>query len=304
MKRIFGLLLAVTFLFSGCIYEEKEEKLTIVTTLFPQYDFSRAIVGDKARVILLLPPGMESHNYEPGVEDIKKIAESDLFIYTGAIMEPWAESIIASVEIKGKIVDASENIKLCTHEHMSGEHHHHDNLDPHIWSSPENAMVMVENIVNALCVADPQNGDFYRENAKKYLEELEMLHNELTLLGEECEDIVLCHGGKFAMTYLENYGFDFLAAYDSCATSQEPSVMRVKEIIDKINEQKLKGVFCEELSSGRVAQTIGEETGVPVYLLHSCHNLSKDELLRGETYLTLMKSNIENIKKVIEDVNG
>ena len=81
-------------------------------------------------------------------------------------MEPWAESIIDSVEIKGKIVDTSENIKLCTHEHMNGEHHHHHNLDPHIWSSPENAMVMVENIVNALCIADPQNGDFYRENAK------------------------------------------------------------------------------------------------------------------------------------------
>lgn len=107
------------------------------------------------------------------------------------------------------------------------------------------------------------------------------------------------------MGYLErDYGFKFLSAYDSCASQQEPSAMRVKEIIDAVKSQNLSGVFCEELNQGRVAQTIGSEAGVPVYLLHTCHNLSKEDFLKGETYLSLMENNVENIKKVIENAVG
>ncbi len=303
MKKL-ALLLMVVLVFCACSVKMQEEKITIVTTLFPQYDFCRQIAGDKAEIILLLPPGMESHNYEPGVGDMQKICESDLFIYTGSIMEPWVQPIIESADIKGKIVDASENINICTHEHTEEEHHHHEEGDPHIWTNPENAKVMVKNILDALCNADNKNSDFYKDNAEKYMNELDKLNSEFISLGRECENIILCHGGNFSMTYLEPYGFKFLAAYDSCGTSQEPSIMRVKEIVDKIKEQKLKGVFCHELNSGRVAETISQEAGVPVYLLHSCHNLSKEEFLRGETYLSLMKSNAENIKKVIKDAES
>lgn len=297
MKKILSIFL-ILLLLTGCAQDKKAEKLLIVTTLFPQYDFCRQIIGDKAEVILLLPPGMESHNYEPGVGDIKKITESDLFIYTGASMEPWAESIIEAVDYKGKTVDTSDNINLCTHEHID---HHHEN-DPHIWTSPKKAKAMVKNILNALCTVDAENSGYYRENAEKYLVELDSLHNEFLILSEQCKEITLCHGGKFAMTYLESdYGIRFLPAYDSCGANQEPSAMRVKEIIEKIKTQNLKGVFFEELSSGKIAETISIEADVPVYLLHTCHNLSKEEFEKGETYLSLMKSNIENIKKVIKD---
>ncbi len=299
MKKLLSLLL-IFFLLTGCSPEKKKnERLTVCATLFPQYDFCKNIAGDRADVTLLLPPGMESHNFEPGVGDIKSISQSDIFIYTGAGMEPWAENIIRGVD-NVEIVDVSINIDLCTHEHNSEEHHHHEGSDPHIWTSPENACIMAENILNALCERDPENSDFYKSNAEKYLEELKNLDNEFRELGELSRGITLCHGGKLAMTYLEkSYGFEFLAAYDSCASSQEPSVLRVKEIIDKINEQGLKGVFYEELSEGRVARTISEETGAEMLLLHSCHNLTPEEIKNGEGYISLMQKNAENIRKVI-----
>lgn len=297
MKKLLSLLLII-FLLSGCTPEEKKnEKLTVCATLFPQYDFCKSIAGDKAEVKLLLPPGMESHSFEPGVKDIRDIWESDIFIYTGASMEPWAENIINGVDVK--IVDVSENINLCAHEHNT-EEHHHDHGDPHIWTSPENALIMVENILNALCERDPQNADYYKDNAQKYFLELEKLDTEFRELGERSKGITLCHGGKFAMSYLEkNYGFTFLSAYDSCSSSAEPSVMRVKEIIDTINAQNLSGVFYEELNEGRVAKTISNETGAEMLLLHTCHNLTFDEIQKGESYISLMQKNADNIRKVI-----
>lgn len=301
MKKIVALLM-VLFLLTGCNNIEKsEDKITIVTTLFPQYDFCRQIVGDRAEVVLLLPPGMESHNFEPGIGDIKTISESDLFIYTGENMEPWAHKIIKTVP-NAKILDASTNINLCAHEHTNEEHHNHGEKDPHIWTSPLNAKIMTKNIIEALCEIDPKNSKIYKDNGEKYLAELDTLDSEFSQLAQECKNITLCHGGKFAMSYLsEHYGFIFLAAYDSCASSQEPGAMRVKEIVDTINKQQLNGVFCQELNQGRIAETISEETGVPVYTLHTCHNLSKKEFEQGETYISLMKKNVENIKKVIEN---
>lgn len=303
MKKLLAVLLSLCLL-SACGQREEKEKLTIVTTLFPQYDFCRQLAGDRAEVILLLPPGMESHNFEPGIADIKNISECDIFIFTGAQMEPWAQSIIETMK-NTEIVDASKNINVCTHVHNGEEHHEHAENDPHIWTSPKNAKVMVENILKALCSKDENNAEFYKSNAEKYISELDMLDKEFSSLAERAQNITLCHGGKFAMGYLaHDYGFSFISAYDSCASQQEPSAMRVKEIIDKVKNQKLQGVFSEELNQGRVAKTISEETGVPVYLLHSCHNLSKEDFEKGETYLSLMKSNAENIKKVIENADG
>ena len=304
MKKLISLLI-ILCLFVGCgngVNKTENEKITVVTTLFPQYDFCRQIARDKMEVVLLLPPGMESHNFEPGVGDIKTVANCDLFIYTGENMEPWAHTIIETLD-GVKTLNVSKNINLCLHEHTNEEHHHeHEETDPHIWTSPKNAKIMAENILSALIEIDGTNADYYKDNASVLFNELDELDSEFLQLKDLTKNLTLCHGGKFAMGYLQrDYGFDFLSAYDSCASSQEPSVVRVKEIVDKISSQKLKGVFVEELNRGRVAETISKETGVPVYVLHTCHNLSKTEFMQGETYVSLMKKNIVNIKKVITD---
>ncbi|MBR6765760.1 MAG: zinc ABC transporter substrate-binding protein [Clostridia bacterium] len=299
MKRLLALLMCVLLL-CGCTQKEEGERLTVVATLFPQYDFCREIIGDKGTVTLILPAGMESHNFEPGVEDIAAISKSDLFLYTGDAMEPWAATVIKGVD--AEVVDVSEGVNICTDVHTGEERHGHDHSggDPHIWTSIKNAKIMVDNILKALIRIDEKNSEYYIKNAQEYLKKLDALDEKFTLLGRSTQGITLCHGGKLSSTYLErDYGIKIIAAYDSCSEWAEPSVLRVKEIIEAIRSQGLKAVLYEELSQGRIADTIKNEAGVEKLLLHTCHNLTKEEMNKGETYISLMEKNIYNLNRVI-----
>ncbi|MBE7092166.1 MAG: zinc ABC transporter substrate-binding protein [Clostridiales bacterium] len=294
MKKFLAIILCMIS-FCGCTPEKQEEKITVYATLFPQFDFCRQIAGDKIELKLLLPSGMESHNYEPGVKDIESILNADMFIYTGAQMEPWAQKILSGIDNNLMVIDASKGIELSEEHHQ--EHYH---IDPHIWTSPKNAKKMAKNILNALCVIDNKNSDYYIKNAGGLFNELDRLDAEFEELSLKAQNKVLCHGGKFSLNYLtKDYGLEFLPAFDSCSNWSEPSVTRIKDIVETIKSQNLKAVFYEELSSGNIAQTISNETGVEKLLLHSCHNVSKEDFLQGATYVLLMEQNIENIKKAI-----
>ncbi len=285
----------------GCAPEKEAETLEIIATLFPQYDFCRQIAGDKARVTLLLPPGMESHNYEPSVSDILSISKSDLFVYTGPYMEAWAQTVIDGLDETVRVVDVSQGITLCEHEdHEEHEHEGHEELDPHIWTDPVLAVEMVRNILAALCQADPHNSGYYTERAKAYIAQLEELDREFSAITAQLKNRVLCHGGRFSMTYFaRRYNLTFLAAFDSCSSQAEPSAARVVEMIHQVKEQNLPAVFYEELTEPRIAQVISQETGAELLLLHTCHNVSRKELEEGATYLSLMQGNAENLKKYV-----
>lgn len=317
-KLILGLLISVVLsgLLVGCNgnkSKDKEEvsdnKLKIVATLFPQYDFVREIAGDKADITLLMSPGVESHSYEPSPADIIKINESDLFIYTGKYMEPWAQSIIDGVENKDiEILNVSQNITLDKsednedhHDHDEedehGEEEHAHEYDPHVWTSPINAKIMVENILKELCELDPENADYYKQRAENYLNELNDLDNEFKEIFASAKRKEIIFAGKFALHYFaEEYGMEYESAFDSCSTETEPSVKVIAELIDEIKEKNIPVVYYPELTDPKVARSISDETGAEMMLLHSCHNLSKDEFKGGVTYLSLMKKNAENLK--------
>lgn len=304
MKKILSLL-CIACLFCGCATtkEKKEDKLLITATLFPQYDFCKQIVGDKAEVVLLLPPGMESHNYEPSVADIKKISESDLFLYTGNDMEPWAERILDGLNVKS--VDLSANIELCEHVHDDDDddndgHNHDHEHDPHIWTDPVNCITVTEDILYSLCAIDSENSEFYKKNAEEYICELKSLDEEFKSISGENKVIV--HGGRASMTYFaKRYGFTFISAVDSCSSYSEPSASKLTYMINYVRQNGVKAVFYEEMTEPKFAKVISEETGAEILLLHTCHNLSKDEFERGETYVSLMKQNAVNLKKALED---
>lgn len=296
--------------FIGCSSKEnkdaKDEKINIVATLFPQYDFTRQIVGDRANVTLLLPSGVESHSFEPTSSDIIKINKSDLFIYTGKYMEAWAENIVKGItNEKVKVLDVSNGINLDKeeeHEHEEEheekhEEHHHE-YDPHIWTSPVNAKKMVDNILESVCSIDPKNADYYRENANKYKLELDALNNDFKKVTSEGKRKEIIFGGRFALHYfVKEYGLKYEAAFDSCSTETEPSAGTISHIIKEIKEDKIPVIYYEELSDPKTARAISEETGAKMLLFHSCHNVSKEELENGATYLSLMKQNLENLKK-------
>lgn len=302
---------------SGCTKTENEEdeRLSIVTTLFPQYDFARQIAGDKADITLLLKPGTEAHDYDLSAADMIKINNADLFIYTGEYMEPWAASIVDSIDNKElNILDVSHNIKLLrgsdtdSHEHTEsyqqeeeGDTNDADHLheyDPHIWTSPKNAVIMINNILERLIEIDSENEAYYRENVEKYIEQIEQIDSDIRQIVEQAKYDTIYFGGRFALLYfVEEYGLHYESAFDSCSSETEPSAKLVSHIIDEMKENGASTVYYEELSSTKTAQTIADEIGGSILLLHSCHNVSSDEFKNGATYVSIMKQNAKNLEE-------
>ncbi len=314
----------------ACDNEKQEDsKITIMTTLFPQYDFAKQIVGDKCEVKLLLPPGVGSHSYEPTPKDIIDINNSDMIIYTGDIMEAWVATIIESADNeKLNVVDLSEGIELletgeAEHEHSHGhedefsneekheheednhevdlEHGHAHGIDPHFFTSPKNAVIMMNTILEQIVKIDPENEQHYRENAKAYIEKINEVDEKIHHIVEESANKTLYFGGKFAMLYFVNeYHLSYVSPFDSCAHESEANPKSIVEIIECMNEHGADTVFYEELVDPKVANMIAEEIDGNTLLLHSCHNVSKEDMEKGVTYVDLMNRNAENLMKGLE----
>lgn len=275
---------------------KKNESLQIVATLFPQYDFARILCGDKAEVTLLLPLGTDSHSFEPTPQDMIRVSDADLFLYTGDTMEPWVAGLARNAS--GMVVDVSEGVALLDGGdiHSTSSHSHHEaDTDPHIWTNPQNAVIMVKTICDALCALDMDNAPFYKENAERYTKELLALDAEIEEVVKAGKRQKIIFGGHFAMRYFTHrYGLEYETAFDACNGETEPSPAVLAHIIETMQNDTIPAVYYEELSTPRTAAIIAEETGAQMLLLHSCHNLAPEE--NGETYLSLMRKNMENIK--------
>lgn len=292
--------------------KNSNEKIKIVATLFPQYDFAKQIGGDKVEVSLLLTPGTETHTYEPTPQDIINVNKADLYIYTGKYMEPWSDKIANSITSNTQVLDASKNINLINEKQFEEEHstadsneeeddkgHHHE-YDPHIWLNPQNAIGMVKNIEEELCNIDPQNKEYYKKNAEKYINQLTNLDNEIETAIKESKKNKIAFGGTFAYAYfIQRYNLQYVSAYDSCGENSEPSVTKVKEVIDYMKENDINVIFYQELSTGKIADTISKETGATKLVFHTIHNASQEEINNGETYISLMQKNLQNLKQAL-----
>ena len=248
-------------------------------------------------------------------------------------MEVWAQTIIDSLDDSVMVVDVSDGITLekeedyfvdehIAHEHIThedtdedDEHGAHEDdehdshaghshsghtheYDPHIWTSPVYAMQMVENIVDALMEKDPQHAEEYRQRADEYIDKLAEVDAAFRQVSEESARRTIFFGGRFAMTYfVREYDFDCVSAYHDCSAESEPSISSVMRMIDEIKESGAKAVYYEELADPKVARTIAEETGVKLLLLHSAHNVSRQEYENGVTYLDIMWNNVEKLKE-------
>ncbi len=277
-----------------------DDKLTIITTIFPQYDFARAITGERADVSMLLAPESESHTYEPSMSDIKKVSEADLFIYTGNGIDEWAEKMSESLKDADVYLLASAQFVTETveadHDHDDHDHDEHSE-DEHIWTSPVNAEKMLCGILEAIVELDPENEDFYRANAKAYIAELDAVDALFREVVSESERNEIIVADRFPFAYLTNeYGMTYTAALSGCSVGQEPSASVISEMTTKVTEDGIKYVFIIENSDGKTAKLISEATGCGILTLHSCHNVTADELRDGVTYVDLMRQNAENLR--------
>jgi ABC-type metal ion transport system, periplasmic component/surface adhesin len=320
MKKGITFLITIILIFSLLVIgiskinkqSQSEEKIKVIATLFPQYDFAKQIGGDKVDVSLLLTPGTETHTYEPTPQDIINVNKADLYIYTGKYMEPWSDKIANSITSNTQVLDASKNINLINEEQFEKEHdtvdnneeesdnsHHHE-YDPHIWLNPQNAIGMVKNIEEELCNIDPQNKEYYQKNAENYIKQLTNLDNEIEITIRESQKNKIAFGGTFAYAYfIQRYNLQYVSAYDSCGENSEPSVTKVKEVIDYMKENNINVIFYQELSAGKIADTISKETGATKLVFHTIHNASQEEINNGETYISLMQKNLQNLKQAL-----
>ena len=321
MKKLFCLFISCVLMLAGCAPgggdAASDGKITAVASLFPQYDFTRIVGGDRVSVKLLLPPGSESHTFDPRPADISGIYAADLFIYTGAEMEPWAARILDGMPESLRIVDASSGVEAIRESHgeeehdhdHGGEEHEHDEhedhdhyeeghaYDPHIWLDPTLAMVMVDNIAAGLCAADPEGVEYYLANAERYKAELDTLDMTIweAVRARKTEAIVF--GGRFAYLYfLRHYELPYLTAYDSCSSQSEPSFPRIAELTRYISEHNTPCVYHEELADPVVARALCEGTGAKPLLFSTAHSVTRTQFDDGITYLDIMYANLENLK--------
>lgn len=300
-KRLFVLTVLAALLpqvLAGC----SGSKPAVVCTLFPQYDFVRAIAGDKMDAVLLLEEGETGHGFEPDAGDKRKIRNADLFIYTSDVMEPWAAAVIDDIgRSKINAVAAFSGVSV-EYYHAEGENGEETLApDPHAWVSPDNAVTAVESITQALCKIDSANAAFYRKNADEYILKLQVLDRGFLDAVKSGKRKTVVFADGFACRYfVKHYALGFLAAGAACAGDGTQTLTPdTEQIITAINTQHYPVVFYNEFSDRKTADEISEATGAQELLFHTCHNVTESELENGETYLSLTEKNLENLKTAL-----
>lgn len=271
-------------------------KLVAYTTIYPLYDFTVNVGGDKVEVINLVPPGAEPHEWEPSPRQMAEISKGGILIYTSFGKDYWVEKALNNInDANFSAVEASKGIEL---SHSSGAGNHDpgnpDSVDPHIWLDPVLAKKMVVNIKEGLMAADSSNRSYYEQNAEAYIEELELLDTEYQVLKNAPQkDFITSHA---AFGYLAaRYGLNEVPVRGMSPES-EPTPAKMAEIIKMAREKNISYVFFESMVDPRVSQTIAAEVGAGTLVLNPLGSLTREEIKAGCSYLSIMRENLANLK--------
>ena len=335
MKRIFPLFLALAVavsLLAGCgkknaaeSGESESDKLRVVATIFPGYDWVHQIMGDRAAaadLTMLLDNGVDLHSYQPTTDDIIKVFDCDLFIYVGGESDGWAENalktaankdikVVSLLEVLGERVKTEEIVEgmqdadhahAHDHEHDHG-HDHGEEKDEHVWLSLKNAKTLVAAISDALQELDPGNKDTYAANASAYIEELSTLDGEYqSAVGGAAHKTVL-FGDRFPFRYLvDDYGLSYYAAFAGCSAESEASFETVSFLAKKVDELKLPCVLTIEGKNHKIAETIVENTAEKnqkILTMDSMQSTTSEDVANGTTYLSVMEQNLSMLKEAL-----
>ncbi|MBR2751737.1 MAG: zinc ABC transporter substrate-binding protein [Clostridiales bacterium] len=311
-----AMILAGGVLLPGCkakgFGKDAQGKVKVLASIYPMYDFVKRIGGDLVSVSMMVPAGTEPHAWEPSTRDMMQLEEADLFVYSGAGMETWAEDVLKGVQNKNlTVLEASSGVELIKlwegdhddhDEHEEHEHegagHYHGEYDPHVWLSPKNAAIEMKNIAEALKKIDPAHASDYDKNYQAAKDECDKLDGEFAtaLAGAEGKYIVVAHE---AYGYLcREYGLKQLGI-EGVSADQEPDAARMREIIDLVAQYGVKCIFFEELVNPKVAQTIAEEAGCSTQALSPLDGLTQADIDAGRDYFSVMQDNLAAIKKAL-----
>ena len=317
MKKISKLLLIFVVSIFGIVSltgcnkkQETQDKLTIVSTNFPGYDFARAITMDNTniKVKMLLKPGAESHTFEPTPEDIKTIKNSDIFISVGGDSDEWVDDILSDIDTdKTKIiklidlVDAKEEVTTEGMESDEKEESEEEaELDEHVWTSPKNAIEIINKLKKEIINIDSDEKSNLESNANNYVNKLNDLDTEFKSIVKTAKRKEIIVGDRFPLRYFaDEYGLSYYAAFPGCSEQTEASAKTISFLANKVKEDKIPVVLKIELSSGNIANTIAKETNTKVLEFNSAHNISQSDFDAGTTYVDIMTKNAEVLKEAL-----
>ena len=332
MKKITALLLALFVLvgaLAGCGKQNdtnKTDKLSIVTTIFPEYDWVREILGDKAdnaEITMLLDNGVDLHSYQPTADDIVKISDCDLFIYVGGESDGWVEDalrnaanrnmkVINLLEVLGDSVKTEEIVEGMQEEHEhedahahddAEEHEHEEEADEHVWLSLKNAKMLVKVISKALQELDPDNKDIYAANADAYVKKLSALDAEYQAAVDAASNKTILFGDRFPFRYLvDDYGLRYYAAFVGCSAETEAGFETISFLAKRVDEWKLPCVLTIEGAQHKIAETIVRNTTAKnqkVLTMDSMQSTTTQDVKNGTTYLSVMEKNLSVLKEAL-----
>ena len=305
MKKIISifLLFVVTFAFCSCGEVERSTgKISVVTTIFPYYDFARSVSKGTCDVDMLLKPGSDVHSFEPTPSDILKIRNADLFIYNGGESDEWVDSILESLGDTDKpvVMKMTDYVKPLTE--MDADHHAEDEEDEHIWTSLDNAKTLVSKISDEVSKLDQKHKSVYTKNSLDYIEKISKVQSEIenTVNSSESKKIVV--GDRFPLLYFATeFSLDWECAFPGCSTETEPSLDRLSKLTDTIEKDKIKTILKLEMSENKVADTLADETNTKVRTFYSAESVSKEEFANNVTYVDLMERNNNALKEALSN---
>lgn len=286
--------------------QKQSEKISIITTNFPAYDFARAVAGDKADVKMLLKPGAEMHDFEPTPSDIIDIEKSALFIYTGGESDEWVEDILSSTNVNKslKMMDTVELVEEEAVEGMEAEEEEEEGEEPeydeHVWTTPKNAKKIIAKIKDELIAISPENKDSFEQNTTNYSNRLDELDSEFKEIINSAKRKTIVFGDRFPLRYFaDEYGLEYYAAFPGCSEQTEASSATIAFLVNKVKSENIPVVFKIEMSNNKIAQTIADETGAKVLTFNSIHNISAEDFESGITYIDLMEGNLITLEEAL-----
>lgn len=308
------LMLAFMLVLAGCGTKSGgivEDKINVMTTIYPIYEFTKEIGGDEVNVINLLPAGVEPHDWTPKSQDIVNASKAQLFLYNGAGLEGWAPDFLKGLDkdTKVKPVEVSKGVKLISADGDDGHNHgnegeedneqHDHHVDPHTWVSPKSALIMAENIRSSLVEIDPDHAEGYEQRYAALKQKLEKLDQSFSsqLSGMPKHEIVVSHQafGYLARDYnLKQY------AIMGLSPDAEPRAQDLVKLKKTVQEKGIRYIFFEELVSDKLAKTLASETGVETLVLNPVEGLTKQQEQNGDNYFTLMEKNLQNLTKALQ----
>lgn len=332
MKKILGVIaavLSVVIIFVACSNgrsnnenaiknNENNTKLSIVTTIFPEYDWVRQILGENQANVdltMLLDKGVDLHSYQPSADDMVKVSKCDLFIYAGSESDAWVDDALKSAQNKnmkvinlldvlGNSVKEEEQVEgmQAEEEEEDGEEEGHE-YDEHVWLSLKNAKTLCTSIADALCEIDSKNADVYKKNLGEYTKNLDALDKEYQQVVNSAKYDTLVFGDRFPFRYMvDDYSLKYYAAFVGCSAETEASFETIKFLANKVDELGVTTVLTIENPKHKIAQTVVENTkekNQKILALNSMQSVTSDDVKNGETYLNVMQSNLDVLKQAL-----